>query len=76
MVSTEFNIRIRSTNVSNVHELNEKIQHPMTISLAELHNIFNLIISKKEINDDYKNEVLKVINSVKRIENAGEIEFD
>jgi len=67
---------LRSTNVSNVHELNEKIQHPMTISLAELHNIFNLIISKKEINDDYKNEVLKVINSVKRIENAGEIEFD
>lgn len=67
---------LRSTNVSNVHELNEKIQHPMTISMAELHNIFNLIISKKEINDDYKNEVLKVINSVKRIENAGEIEFD
>lgn len=48
----------------------------MTISLAELHNIFNLIISKKEINDDYKNEILKVINSVSKIENISEIKFD
>ena len=51
---------LRQTNSSNVFELNETLKQPFKIHLSEVHNKGALITVFKEINTEYKQEVLHV----------------
>ncbi|MHC1732798.1 MAG: SprT-like domain-containing protein [Bacteroidales bacterium] len=51
---------LKQTNSSNVFELNETLKQPFKIHLSEVHNTGALITIFKEINSEYKQEVLQV----------------
>jgi predicted SprT family Zn-dependent metalloprotease len=51
---------LRQTNSSNVFELNDSFNQPFQIYLSEIHNKCALITILKEINSDYKQEILNV----------------
>lgn len=63
---------LRATNSDNIHELNSILTEPISINIPEVHMALKLIISKKEINSEYKEEVLKVINTKAGIESSRE----
>ncbi|MBN1183364.1 MAG: hypothetical protein JXB49_13815 [Bacteroidales bacterium] len=63
---------LRATNSDNIQELNSILTGPISINIPEVHVAFKLIISKKDVNSEYKEEVLKVINAKKGKEDRRE----
>ncbi len=64
---------LRATNSSDVQDLNLNLKQPISINLSEVHTAFKLIISNKVVNSEYKDEVLKVINTKSEIGSSDDV---